>query len=124
VAAFEKSDPSSPIGLSLLVTKGDQLYGRYWGCSRTVSSLHFNACYYTPIEWAITNGIHRFDPGAGGAHKIRRGFTAISNHSLHRFYDPALVRIMQAHIDEINRLEQDQIDALNHELPFAQHLKN
>jgi predicted N-acyltransferase len=124
VAAFEKSDPSSPIGLSLLVTKGDQLYGRYWGCSRPVNSLHFNACYYTPIEWAITNGIHRFDPGAGGAHKIRRGFTAISNHSLHRFYDPALVRIMQAHIDEINRLEQDQIDALNHELPFAQHLKN
>ena len=124
VAAFEKSDPSSPIGLSLLVTKGDQLYGRYWGCSRPVNSLHFNACYYTPIEWAITNGIHRFDPGAGGAHKIRRGFTAISNHSLHRFYDPGLFRIMQAHIDEINRLEQDQIDALNHELPFAQHLKN
>jgi predicted N-acyltransferase len=124
VAAFEKSDPSSPLGMSLLVTKGDQLYGRYWGCSRPVSSLHFNACYYAPIEWAIANGIHRFDPGAGGAHKIRRGFTAISNHSLHRFYDPGLVRIMQAHIDEINRLEQEQIDALNHELPFAQHLRN
>ena len=124
VAAFKRSDPSPPIGMSLLVTKGDQLYGRYWGCSRPVSSLHFNTCYYTPIEWAIANGIHRFDPGAGGAHKIRRGFTAISNHSLHRFYDPGLVRIMQAHIDEINRLEQEQIDALNHELPFAQHLKN
>ena len=124
VAAFEKSDPSYPLGMSLLVTKGDQLYGRYWGCSRPVSSLHFNTCYYAPIEWAIANGIHRFDPGAGGAHKIRRGFTAISNHSLHRFYDPGLVRIMQAHIDKINRLEQEQIDALNQELPFAQHLKN
>jgi hypothetical protein len=31
---------------------------------------------------------------------------------------------MQTHIDEINRLEQEQIDALNHEMPFAQHLKN
>ncbi len=124
VAAFEESDPSSPIGMSLLVTKGDQLYGRYWGCARQVSSVHFNACYYAPIEWAIANGIHRFDPGAGGAHKIRRGFKAVSNYSLHRFYDPSLLRIMQTHIDEINRLEQEQIDALNHELPFAQHLKN
>ena len=90
----------------------------------TISSLHFNTCYYAPIEWAISNGIHRFDPGAGGAHKIRRGFTAISNHSLHRFSDAGLSRIMQTHIDDINRLEQEQIDALNHEMPFAQHLKN
>ena len=124
VAAFEESDPSSPLGMSLLVKKGDQLYGRYWGCSRRVSSLHFNTCYYAPIEWAIANGIHRFDPGAGGAHKIRRGFTAISNHSLHRFYDPGLLRIMKTHIDEINRLEQEQIDALNQELPFARQVKN
>jgi predicted N-acyltransferase len=124
VTAFEENDSSSPLGMSLLVTKGDQLYGRYWGCARRVNSLHFNTCYYTPIEWAIANGIHRFDPGAGGAHKIRRGFTAVSNHSLHRFYDPGLQRIMQTHIDEINRLEQEQIDALNHEMPFAQDLKN
>ena len=124
VAAFAEADPSSPLGISLLVTKRDQLYGRYWGCARQVSSLHFNACYYAPIEWAIANGISRFDPGAGGAHKIRRGFTAVSNFSLHHFYDPALLHIMQTHLDEINRLEQEQIDALNHELPFAQHLKN
>ena len=124
VSAFRYSDPSSPIGMSLLVTKGDQLYGRYWGCAGQVSSLHFNACYYKPIEWAIANNIQGFDPGAGGAHKIRRGFTAISNFSLHRFYDSGLQRIMQTHIDEINRLEHEQIDALNHELPFAQHLKN
>lgn len=124
VAAFKNNDPSSPIGMSLLVTKGKQLYGRYWGCAEQVSSLHFNTCYYAPIEWAIANGIHGFDPGAGGAHKIRRGFTAVSNHSLHRFYDHSLQRIMKTHIDEINRLEQEQIDTLNNALPFAQHLKN
>ncbi len=123
-AAFDSRDPSALLGMSLLVTKRDQLYGRYWGCARQVSSLHFNACYYAPIEWAIANDIHRFDPGAGGAHKIRRGFTAVSNYSLHRFYDSGLFRIMQTHIDEINRLEQEQIDALNHELPFAHQLKN
>jgi predicted N-acyltransferase len=124
IAAFDRRDPNTPLGMSMLVTKGKQLYGRYWGCTRPINSLHFNACYYAPIEWAIDNGIQRFDPGAGGAHKIRRGFTAISSFSLHRFSDPRLLQIMQNHIDEINRLEQEQIDTLNHELPFAQQLKN
>jgi hypothetical protein len=124
VAAFDKSDTSTPLGMSMLVTKGAQLYGRYWGNSRTVKALHFNACYYIPIEWAIANRIHRFDPGAGGAHKIRRGFEAVASYSLHRFYDPRLAGVMHRHIDEINRLEQQQIDHLNLELPFVQRLKN
>ena len=124
VAAFDEKDPSTPLGMALLVTKGAQLYGRYWGCSRPVNSLHFNACYYAPIEWAIANDINRFDPGAGGVHKIRRGFEAVSSYSLHRFYDSRLAGDMQTHIDEINRLEQEQIDNLNYELPFAQRLKN
>ena len=125
VAAFDEHKPSTtPLGMSMLVTKGAQLFGRYWGSSRRVNSLHFNACYYTPIEWAIENQIHRFDPGAGGAHKIRRGFEAVPSYSLHRFYDPRLAGVMQTHIDEINRLEQEQIDNLNQELPFAQRLKN
>ena len=65
------------------------------------------------------HGIRRFDPGAGSPHKVRRGFEAVANHSLHRFYEPTLSQIMAAHIDEINRLEQDQIDDLNALLPLA-----
>jgi len=86
--------------------------------------LHFNACYYVPIEWAISNRIHRFDPGAGGVHKVRRGFEAVPSYSLHRFYDSRLARVMQTHIEEINRLEQEQIDNLNYDLPLAQGLRN
>jgi predicted N-acyltransferase len=119
VAAFEKTDPDSPIGLALLVRKRDQLFGRYWGCSKEINHLHFNACYYSPIEWSIANGINRFDPGMGGYHKIRRGFMAVANYSLHRFFDPRLAQIMAAHIEEINRLEQENIDELNLELPLA-----
>ena len=119
VAAFEKANADSPLGLSLLVRKRDRLFGRYWGCSKEINYLHFNACYYRPIEWAIANGINRFDPGMGGYHKVRRGFTAVGNFSLHRFFDQRLEHIMNAHIKEINRLEQKQIDALNAELPFA-----
>ena len=105
--------------MSFLLKKKRRLYGRYWGCSRMINHLHFNACYYSPIEWAIENGIRRFDPGAGSPHKVRRGFEAVANHSLHRFYQPRLEQIMQSHIDEINRLEQRQIDELNALLPLA-----
>jgi uncharacterized protein len=123
-AAFDGSDPVNPVGMSMLIRKGHQLYGRYWGCSRPVQALHFNTCYYAPIEWAIRQGIQRFDPGAGGAHKIRRGFRAEPNYSLHRFYDPRLHQIMATHVDEINRWEQEHIDALNLELPTARPAAN
>jgi uncharacterized protein len=117
--AFERGEDSNPIGMSLFLTKGDLLFGRYWGSFGRIDNLHFNACYYSPIEWAIRRKIERFDPGAGSPHKLRRGFAAVANHSLHRFYDPAMAKILHAHIDGINRMEQEQIDLLNTDLPFA-----
>jgi predicted N-acyltransferase len=119
MVAFNGRPADPPMGMSFLLTKGDQLYGRYWGSSATINHLHFNACYYRPIEWAIHRNIKRFDPGAGSPHKVRRGFVAVSNLSLHRFYDVRLERIMRMHIDEINRLEQNHIDELNEISPFA-----
>ncbi|HWR91234.1 MAG TPA: GNAT family N-acetyltransferase [Desulfobacterales bacterium] len=107
-----------PVGMALLVAKGNNLYGRYWGCAREVEFLHFEACYYRPIEWAIGGGIRRFDPGMGGGHKLRRGFKAVPNFSLHRFMDPVLRQIMEKHIAAINRLEHEEIAALNRHLPL------
>jgi predicted N-acyltransferase len=118
-AAYTRSGAREPVGMSFLLTKRDQLYGRYWGSREFFNHLHFNACYYAPIDWAISHGVKRFDPGAGSSHKIRRGFRAVANHSLHRFYDERMQQLMQSHIDEINRLEQEQIDALNARLPFS-----
>ena len=71
------------------------------------------------IEWAIANGIRCFDPGMGGYHKIRRGFRALVNYSLHRFFDERLAHIMDTHIEEINQLEQEHIDELNLAVPLA-----
>jgi len=107
-----------PLGMSLLVTKGGHLYGRYWGCAREIEFLHFETCYYRPLEWAIASGIRQFDPGMGGAHKLRRGFKAVINHSLHRFMDSALRQVMERHIATINRLEREEIEALNRYLPL------
>ena len=75
-AAYTEDDRVNPVGMSFCLRKGDLLYGRYWGCLEEYDALHFEACYYKPIEWAIQNGISTFDPGAGGSHKKRRGFPA------------------------------------------------
>jgi uncharacterized protein len=120
VAGYSETDPSQPIGMSFCLTKGENLYGRYWGSADEIDCLHFDACYYTPIEWAISQGIQRFDPGAGGRHKKRRGFPATPNYSLHRFYHPRLSQIFRTHIDEVNDMEQREIDAINGQLPFKQ----
>jgi uncharacterized protein len=119
-AAAYREDAQQPIGMSFCLTKGDQLYGRFWGCTEEFDNLHFDTCYYTPIEWAIANGIQTFDPGAGGRHKKRRGFPATPNHSLHRFYDARLAKILQSYIGEVNRMEQQEIDTINQDLPFKQ----
>ncbi|MGK7917778.1 MAG: GNAT family N-acetyltransferase [Prochloraceae cyanobacterium] len=119
VAAFSEDNQRKPVGLSFCLRKGDLLYGRYWGCFEEYDCLHFEACYYQPIEWAIAQGIQAFDPGAGGRHKKRRGFPATSNHSMHRFYDQRLSKILRTYIGQVNQMEQEEIDAINNDLPFS-----
>lgn len=61
----------------------DTLFGRYWGCSRTLEDLHFEICYYQGIEYCIAEGLQRFEPGAQGEHKISRGFLPTRTWSAH-----------------------------------------
>ena len=114
----EDQDQRQPLGMSFCLFKDNQLYGRYWGSFQDIDCLHFDACYYTPIAWAIAHNIQTFDPGAGGQHKKRRGFPATPNHSLHRFYNNRLEKIILPWIREVNHIEQQEIDAINAELPF------
>ena len=116
--AYENSN-RLPVGLSMLLRGPQILIGRYWGAARFVNHLHFNLCYYEPIDWGIRNGIQVFDPGMGSSHKIRRGFRAIATESLHRFYDPRMVTLMKMNIDRINEYEQLRIDELNSFSPLA-----
>jgi predicted N-acyltransferase len=66
------------------------LYGRYWGALEEVPFLHFNVCLYHSVEESIRLGRRRFEPGAGGEHKVSRGFVPSAIHSVHRLFDPAL----------------------------------
>ncbi|WP_031388173.1 GNAT family N-acetyltransferase [Desulfonatronum thiodismutans] len=117
IAAFEP-DESIPMAMSLLITDGDRLYGRYWGTWREEEFLHFELCYYKPMEWMIRHGLRLFDPGMGGVHKALRGFVSAPNYSLHKFFDPRLHGVMESTISEYNQMEMRDIAALNSILPY------
>jgi hypothetical protein len=85
----------------------DALYGRYWGALRDVPFLHFNVCFYFGIEECIRRKLKKFEPGAGGEHKVVRGFeptVTFSSHFLrHRELDRAVrdfLRRERAAVDE------------------------
>ena len=76
-------DGGDIVAMALFVRSRDVLYGRYWGASVEVSGLHFELCYYRGIDYAIREGIVRFEPGAQGEHKLARGFLPSVTHSRH-----------------------------------------
>ena len=117
-AAAYRPGRREPIALSLLAHKGDILFGRYWGAFEDVPFLHFELCYYAPIAYAIAQGMKRYDPGMGGAHKARRGFASVSSYSAHRYFDPRMDMIFRTHIDRVNVMEKNYIDELNELMPL------
>ncbi|MEL7011398.1 MAG: peptidogalycan biosysnthesis protein, partial [Cyanobacteria bacterium J06588_4] len=45
-------------------------------------------------------------------------FPATANHSLHRFYNPRMAKVLHNYIDDVNRMSQEEITAINDNLPF------
>lgn len=116
-AAFAPDDPE-PLAMALFIVSGDRLFGRYWGTRTEMRFLHFELCYYQPMEWMIERGLRLFDPGMGGVHKAFRGFVSTPSYSLHRFYDQRLHQVMASYIPEYNHMEMRDITALNSILPY------
>lgn len=71
------------IGGSLHVLGSHALFGRYWGATEHVPFLHFEACYYQAIDWAIAHRLPRVEAGAQGPHKLLRGYLPVATRSLH-----------------------------------------
>ncbi|MFO0744885.1 MAG: GNAT family N-acetyltransferase [Myxococcota bacterium] len=78
------------VGGTLDLQEGDRRWGRYWGALADVDSLHFEVCAYAPIEDCIQQGLVAFEAGAGGEHKLGRGFLPTPTHSAHLLFDPRL----------------------------------
>jgi len=96
----------SPVAAALNLFSGSAMYGRYWGAMEFVPGLHFEACYYQAIGFAIGRGISLIEGGAQGAHKHARGFLPERTRSCHWLADP---RFAQA-VDDFLGREGDGIN--------------
>ncbi len=89
VLARERASRKAIAGAFNLLGKR-ALYGRYWGATAELPFLHFNVCYYKGIAECIERRLSLFEPGAGGEHKLARGFEPTMTHSVHHLVDRRL----------------------------------
>jgi uncharacterized protein len=93
-------------------------YGRYWGALERVDCLHFEACYYQPIEWCINHGYHRFEGGAQGEHKMARALLPIKATSAHWLAHPAFSEAVQRFLDREGQGIENYMEDLGKRSPL------
>lgn len=89
----------------------DTLYGRYWGALRPEPHLHFAVCYYHSIDDCLRRGRSVFEPGAGGEHKLRRGFDPTLRYSAHWLSDVGLRTAVARFLHEEGREIEAAVEA-------------
>jgi predicted N-acyltransferase len=76
------------------------LYGRNWGAVEHHPCLHFEACYYQAIEFAIDRKLARVEAGAQGPHKLARGYLPQTTYSLHHFAHRGLAQAVGQYLEQ------------------------
>jgi hypothetical protein len=103
-----------PIAGALNLFGGGVIYGRNWGAVEHHPFLHFEVCYYRAIDFAIERGLIRVEAGAGGRHKIARGYLPAATYSAHWIKDKgfrdAVARFLVAERNQVAR-ERDALTA-------------
>jgi hypothetical protein len=107
-----------PIAAALDLFSPAALYGRYWGAVEFVPGLHFEACYYQAIEFAIERGIGLVEGGAQGEHKHARGFLPEKTRSFHWLAHPAFARAVDDYLSREGAGIAGYVDELNERSPF------
>ena len=96
----------------------DTLYGRYWGCLESHAFLHFEACYYQAIDYAIAHGLQRVEAGAQGDHKIQRGYLPVPTFSAHWIVDTGFRRAVDNFLKQERPAVEQEIEGLMEYSPF------
>ena len=113
-----------PMGISLIGLHLDAqgqvevAYGRYWGALARVDCLHFEACYYQPIEWCIAQGVQRFEGGAQGEHKMARALLPTPTHSAHWLANPSFSEAVARFLEREKAGVDNYLDALHQHSPL------
>jgi predicted N-acyltransferase len=87
-----------PIAAAIFFRSDVALYGRYWGAAAEFHSLHFETCYYQGVDYCISQGLQRFEPGTQGEHKVPRGFVPQPTWSSHFIADRRFARAIDAYL--------------------------
>jgi hypothetical protein len=97
-------------------------YGRYWGALERVDCLHFEACYYQPLQWCIEHGYQRFEGGAQGEHKMARALLPVKTTSAHWLAHPAFADAVEQFLAREDRGIEQYLDDLGQRNPFKNHI--
>ncbi len=109
-----------PVGGALNLLGADTLYGRNWGCSEDYKFLHFEACYYRAIDFAIERGLKWVEAGAQGPHKIQRGYLPRPTYSAHWIADPGFKNAVARFLDEERREIAEEMRLCAAQSPYRQ----
>ena len=93
-------------------------YGRYWGALERVDCLHFEACYYQPLQWCIEHGVERFEGGAQGEHKMARALLPVQATSAHWLAHPAFAEAVERFLAREGEGVQGYMGELQARSPF------
>ena len=108
----------SYIGGALNLIGDHALYGRNWGAIEEHPCLHFEACYYQAIDFAISRGLKRVEAGAQGEHKLARGYRPVTTYSAHEIADIRLERAVADYLERERRQVAATIEAYEDFAPF------
>jgi len=100
----------------------EALYGRYWGCIEDHKFLHFEACYYQAIDFAIRHRLSRVEAGAQGGHKFIRGYLPHLTYSAHWITDPRLRRAIGVFLNGESACIKRETSALRARSPYKSEL--
>jgi uncharacterized protein len=106
------------IASALFLTDSKTLYGRYWGALEHVPLLHFECCYYQPIEFAIRRGLQVFEGGAQGEHKLFRGLLPVQTLSAHWLAHPRFARAVETFLEREGAGIERYVNELCEHSPF------
>ena len=95
-------------------------YGRYWGALARVDCLHFEACYYQPLQWCIEHGLHSFEGGAQGEHKMARALLPVKTTSAHWLAHPSFADAVERFLQREGSGITQYIDELERRSPLRQ----
>ncbi|ARV16975.1 hypothetical protein AEP_00007 [Curvibacter sp. AEP1-3] len=109
---------SSTGATGLFDTEDRVAYGRYWGAVEHVDCLHFEACYYQPLQWCIANGYRRFEGGAQGEHKMARALLPVKTSSAHWLQHPAFADAVQRFLEREGEGIQNYLEHLELRTPL------